>query len=208
MTSLKSMLATVGTVIVLTGCGSSKSVSNPPAVNQSMQKLAEIECQQIAEQRPDIRAWGSGVSFDEMKARNYAMLQARSEFAKAIASKVIAATSQGGTDYEKASTDGSRGAMVRDESKISNDDAIAVAENVVKNAVVIKTERFMLNDGSYKVYVCLEYREGVGKLADAIARGVEQRISDDERLKMQFDLDQFRKRYEEKLEQMREERKY
>ncbi len=200
------MLAVTATVVILSGCGSSKSSSNPPAVSRSMQKLADIECQQLAQEKPDIRAWGSGESFDEMKARNYAMLQARSEFAKALGSKVITATSQGGTDYGKASTDGSRGAMVRDESMISQDDAMAIAENVVKNAVVIKTERFMQNDGSYKVYVCLEYREGVGKLADAIARGVEQRVSDDERLRMQFDLEQFRERYERELENMRQER--
>lgn len=101
--------------------------------------------------------------------------------------------------YRKSSTNTVDGATVRDEGANQNEMQLSIAESVIKNAVVIKTTQYMMPDGSYQVFVCLEYREGVEKLADEIAEQVKQRVSDEDRMKMQYEFEKFRERIEEEL---------
>ena len=51
-----------------------------------------------------------------------------------------------------------------------------------------------MRDGRYHVYVCIEYKEGLPQLAKTIA----QRISDEDKLKIDYKEEEFRKWLEEK----------
>ena len=95
--------------------------------------------------------------------------------------------------------------MVRDEGAKRNSRAEGIAEEVIRNAVVINTSQYQLADGSYEAWVCLEYREGVAQLANEISKKVEQQISDEDRLKMNFEFEKFRKHIEEELKSMKAE---
>ena len=51
-----------------------------------------------------------------------------------------------------------------------------------------------MKDGRYHVYVCIEYKNGISQLAKAIT----QRISDEDKLKIDFKEEEFRKWLEDK----------
>ena len=192
MKSLKVFMC-IAAVSLLCSCGGTKEVVADKV------KVQNDECIELAQQKPEVRAWGEATNFSVSSAANYAELQARAKFARAISAKIKTAQEQSSSTYGKASTNMAEGAAVMDEASKLNEMNLSVAENVIKNAVVIKTSQYMMRDGSYQVYVCLEYRDGVAKLADEITKGVEQRVSDDDRMKMEYDFQKFRERVEEEL---------
>jgi hypothetical protein len=137
-----------------------------------------------------------------MTARNIAEMQARGQFARAIAAKIKTATGEEALGYNLYSGDSQSGNSVQDQGQKSNDMAQSVAEGVVANTVVIKTAKFKLPNQQFEYWVCLEYQQGVAEMATEIARKVEQRIPDDQKLKMNFEFEQFRKKVEGELEKM------
>ena len=62
----------------------------------------------------------------------------------------------------------------------------------------------MQADGSYQVFVCLEYKDGLSKMADDIVEKVRQQIPDDDRIKMQYEFQKFRERIEAELKKKNE----
>jgi hypothetical protein len=46
----------------------------------------------------------------------------------------------------------------------------------------------------------LEYQAGVSEMAAAVAKKVQQRIPDEQKMKMNFEFEQYRKRVEAELE--------
>lgn len=194
MKTIKGILALALFTLLLSSCGGSKQVATQPQSQWNVapeMKLADNECIELQHQKPDVRAYGEGVSTRESRAMAFAEAQARAQFARSIENAVKTAQSEDGVRYEN-----NTGA---DNAGMSNDMTIAIAEGVVKNMVIIKTERFMRPDGSYHVYVCLEYKGDRGTLANEITQRAKQQVSDDERLKMQYDFNKFRERVEEEL---------
>lgn len=185
--------------IVLAACGASKQTVQQQSSIPSKMKIALDDCQILVEQKPEVRAWGEGINYSLSSASNAAELQARSKFARAIASKIKAAEENSGLSYRQASTDSKQGQNVRDEAGNYNEYQLSIAEETVKNTVIIKTSQYMLQDGSYQVFVCLEYKDGVSKMAEEITEKVKQQVSDDDRLKMQYEFQKFRERVEEEL---------
>lgn len=184
---------------VFAACGTSKQTVQQQSSIPSKMKIALDECQILVEQKPEVRAWGEGINYSLSSASNAAELQARSKFARAIASKIKAAEENSGLSYRQASTDSKQGQNVRDEAGNYNEYQLSIAEETVKNTVIIKTSQYMLQDGSYQVFVCLEYKDGVSKMAEEITEKVKQQVSDDDRLKMQYEFQKFRERVEEEL---------
>ncbi len=194
MKTIKGILALALFTLLLSSCSGSKQVATQPQSQWNVapeMKLADNECIELQHQKPDVRAYGEGVSTRESRAMAFAEAQARAQFARSIENAVKTAQSEDGVRYEN-----NTGA---DNAGMSNDMTIAIAEGVVKNMVIIKTERFMRPDGSYHVYVCLEYKGDRGTLANEITQRAKQQVSDDERLKMQYDFNKFRERVEEEL---------
>lgn len=184
--------------LILCGCGGSKKATTQWS-GPSKMKIELDECQELAQQKPEVRAWGEGINFRLSSASNYAEMQARGKFARAIAAKIKTAQEESGFIYRKSSTNMKEGASVRDEGANSNEMTLQVAEETIKNTVIIKTSQYLQTDGSYQVFVCLEYKDGIAKMADDIADKVKQRIPDDERIKMQYEFQKFRERVEEEL---------
>lgn len=193
------LIGSVVLTIVFAACGASKQAVQQQSSIPSKMKIALDECQILVEQKPEVRAWGEGINYSLSSASNAAELQARSKFARAIASKIKAAEENSGLSYRQASTDSKQGQNVRDEAGNYNEYQLSIAEETVKNTVIIKTSQYMLQDGSYQVFVCLEYKDGVSKMAEEITEKVKQQVSDDDRLKMQYEFQKFRERVEEEL---------
>jgi hypothetical protein len=196
------LIATVAIAagVTVTSCGGSKaslqSTTGQQAVEQDI-------CEKLQEEKPTLRAVGIGQHFKESTARNIAEAQARAQFARSLASKIKASTSEDAGSYEVYSGDAAAGNSVSDQGAKSNDFVDAATEEVVVGAVPIKISKYILPNKQYKVYVCLEYQKGVSALAAEVARGVEQKIPDEQKLKMNFEFEQYRKRVEAALEKSR-----
>lgn len=189
---------------VLCGCGGSKKATDSWNGNGRKVKLELDECQEMADQKPEVRAWGEGINFRLSTASNYAEMEARGKFARRIAAKIKTAQEGSNFSYRKSSTNMKESATVRDEGANNNDMTLQVAEETIKNTVIVKTSQYMMVDGSYQVFVCLEYKDGVSKLADEIVENVKQQIPDEERIKMQYEFQKFRDRVEEELKKRNE----
>jgi hypothetical protein len=179
--------------VMITGCGSSKRVAQGTVVEQNI-------CEQMYEQKPATRAVGQGTHFKEQTARNIAEVQARAQFARAISAKIKTATSEEALGYDLYSGDVSSGNAVSDQGAKQNDFAQSIANETVNNTVVIKTYKLLLPNNQYNVWVCLEYQAGVSEMAAAVAKKVQQRIPDEQKMKMNFEFEQYRKRVEAELE--------
>lgn len=202
MKSLKLFVVILIGGMFLVNCGSTKTLTT---TGPTKVKIALDECQELAQQKPAIRAWGEGINYGLSEATEYAELSARAKFARALATAVKTAQSTDNAGYRKSSTDGKNGSNVRDEAAKQNSMSIAVAEETVRNAVIIKTSQYQQMDGSYQVFVCLEYQAGVAQLAKDLTKKVEQQVSDDDRMKMNFEFEKFRKRVEEELKKSKAE---
>jgi hypothetical protein len=183
--------------VMTTACGSKKQSLQSVTGQQAM----EVDiCQKMQEEKPAIRAYGVGEHFKEMTARNIAEAQARGQFARMLAAKMKTATTEHGGKAEEYSGDETSGNSVSDQMAKDNDFVQSIASEVVANMVTIKTSPYRLPNKQYKIYVCLEYQAGVSKMATDIAKRVEQSISDENKLKMNFEFERYRKQIEEELE--------
>lgn len=162
------------------------------------------QCIELQEQAPDRRAWGEGTDYTLADASAYAQANARANFAYMIETAVEAGTSHSSQKFNKASSDGENGALISDRTGLDKNLYSVVAQQIVKNTALIKTSPYKQKDGQYHVYVCIEYRGRVGDMAETIASKVNEQLSDEEKLRIQFDYQQFKKEIEEQLKNMKQ----
>jgi len=194
------VIAFIGAVM-FAGCGSSKKAT----AESDEVEVKENECRSLARQKPSTRAWGEAMNFDMSRAVAFAEMNARAKFARAIESAMRSAQRTEAAGYSKGSTDGENGTQVSDDMSKYNDMNQSIADQTVKNAVVIKDQIFKKKDGRYHAYVTLEYSGDVAEMATQIANKVKQQVSDDERMKMNFEFKKFRDDIENELKKMKTE---
>jgi len=151
-------------------------------------------CEQMQEEKPLLRAVGKGTHSNEQTAKNIAEMQARAQFTRAIASKILTATSifSSGDDVTVSGA--------TDQVAKQNDFAMSIAEGIVRNTIVIKTHKEQHHDNKFDVWLCLEYQGDVSKMASEIVENVQQRVSDEQRTKMNSEIEQFRNRVQTEFE--------
>jgi hypothetical protein len=115
--------------------------------------------------------------------------------ARAISSIIKTASLEAGLGWEKYASDGDEGSSVSDEGTKSENKTQQIAEEVVQNAVVIQQDNFRQPDRRYKVFVCVEYRGD----AKSIVNKIKQQIPDEDRMKMEYEFQQFEKKVNEEL---------
>jgi len=188
------LITTMTYGMMLSSCGSSKQTTQnsqntqwaPPEVEVSKEK-----CEELAEQKPDVRAYGQGVSRDASRAKQLAESDARAAFVRTLETSVKSAEEAFGSGYTQGNA--------YDEAGLNNTMRMTIAQGVAKNTVVIGSQRFMRPDGSYRVAVCVEYRGDRKQLASDLAKQIEQQIPDEDRIKIKYDYEKFRERIEEEL---------
>lgn len=191
--------AVIVSSMAISSCGSGKQAakSQSPIVQETYQELDA--CEKYAMKKPETRAVGEAYDHRISYAKTYAEGQARAELRRKIMASIEAASEENGAGYEKYGSSGNDGASVRDEDAKKNLFVTQIAEGIVKNTAIVEMSKYLRADGSYHVYVCVEYLDGIDKMADNIAKQYEQNISDDERLKMNFEFSKFRERIKEEM---------
>lgn len=196
----KSLIFTlVLTIILFVGCKTSKNVTTDGEV-----ALKVDQCIELQEKAPDRRAWGEGTDYTLTDATAYAQASARANFAYMLESAIEAGTSGSAQRYNKASSDGENGGIVSDRTGLNKNLFSVVTQQIVNNTALIKTSPYKLKDGQYHVFVCIEYRGSIGDMATSIANKVNEQLSEEEKMRINFDYQQFKKEIEEQLKNMRQ----
>lgn len=188
----------VAVLILMTSCGTSqKTVSGE--VNPYGKSVASEPCIELYEQNPSVRAYGQGQHFKEMTARNIAELQANAMFARKIEQAVISATEDLGISLSQYAADDKSGRSVTDQSAESKDLAASISQQVVRDAHVIKTSRYIGKNNQFTVFVCMEYGTDKDALVKDIEDKVKEKISADDRATLEKRHNEFRDKVYGKL---------
>lgn len=156
--------------------------------------LPEEPCITLADEAPAIRKYGNGVHYKEATAKNIAEMQARASFARSIASAIIAATEAVGVSMDKYVSDDTSGISVSEGSSESNDYVMSIAKEIVKNTHPIKTSRYIKPNKQFNIYVCLEFMGTENQMMDQTEKALKDKISPDDRAKLEQRHDEFRQR--------------
>lgn len=188
----------VAVLSLMTSCGTSqKTVSGE--VNPYGESVASEPCIELYEQNPSVRAYGQGQHFKEMTARNIAELQANAMFARKIEQAVISATEDLGISLSQYAADDKSGRSVTDQSAESKDLAASISQQVVRDAHVIKTSRYIGKNNQFTVFVCMEYGTDKDALVKDIEDKVKEKISADDRATLEKRHNEFRDKVYGKL---------
>lgn len=188
----------VAVLSLMTSCGTSqKTVSGE--VNPYGKSVASEPCIELYEQNPSVRAYGQGQHFKEMTARNIAELQANAMFARKIEQAVISATEDLGISLSQYAADDKSGRSVTDQSAESKDLAASISQQVVRDAHVIKTSRYIGKNNQFTVFVCMEYGTDKDALVKEIEDKVKEKISADDRATLEKRHNEFRDKVYGKL---------
>lgn len=178
--------------------GTVQTVNAQEDVYGKEMKLTEAES--YALKKPGTRAAGKGVSSRESVAVQVARAQARAAFAEAISSAVNSALKISGFDVSQYAGDDEEGHEVSDGAEKTNAMIKSVSKQVIENTQVVKTNKFFnKKTRKYTVFVCLEYNGDIAKLSKEVANKVSQKISDEQRMKIDFELENFEKEIEKEL---------
>lgn len=202
----------VAAAIGFTACSSSKAVSETgKALNREEVEVKMTKSEELAFDKPAIRDFGDGTNFNLSFAKTFAEGQARAAFQRKVEALVQTASEEALTAYQQASTNGAESSIVSDQDIKSGAFAKQLAEGVLKNTAVIHADKFKKADGQYHVYVCIEYRGDVNDMVEnmvaAAQKRIPQQVSDEDRVKIQFEIEQFKKKLEEDFNRLREEQK-
>ena len=81
-----------------------------------------------------------------------------------------------------------------------------IAEHVLTNVVVMKTSIFQKPNGLYHVYVCVEQQDSPTTMASKIKNSISQQVSDEERLKMEYQFKKFEETVEKELGKLKDDK--
>ncbi len=196
------------TALVMASCGSSKGVTedyynnpNHPVYQNNKntgigdddfkeQKLNATE--EYAMAAPGKRAVGTATSFKESMANQLAEADARRALSDALQASLISASKSAGVNLEKYAG-GAEDAEVATDGAIETNTLVrSISQNVISGTTVVKKSKFYNNKTrQYKIYVCVEYSGEVKDMVEKAVKEVKNRISDEDRTKIEYDLKKF-----------------
>lgn len=188
MKSIYRFAAILFMACTIVACGSSKSTTKQDKV-----ELKDDKCIELAQKKPDTRQWGHGTGFTISESIAQAELDARGKFTQSIEAIVEAITQDGSEIITKASKASGLGASsVADRQAAFQRSVTQYAKNAIKNTVSIENSRFQLKDGTYECYVCMEYRDGIEKMAADVTNQLYELMTEEEKEAVKQNLEDFR----------------
>ena len=163
-----------------------------PPNNKVEEELDDCEKESLQMEGDLLRAYGSAIDYDRDFARQSAVANARAQMASDIKALVtnIFKNYRATTTKNNVSTSGAD----------RQQDIISIADEVISRTTITCSKRYRLSDGRYECAVCVSM---VQSASEDIEKAV---LSEDEKLGVRFDAEQFRKSYKEELEKYRQEK--
>lgn len=184
------MICAVAGVLSMASCGSQKKAVQEADMVEVNIPLSGAEYQSDNEY---YRAVQTGESINMSMAKKVALQNARQELAAAIKADL----SQVIENYAKNQTVGT----ANDYQDQYQELAYTVIEQQLVGASVAGEKMYKKADGKYQYNVCLQLSK------EELKNKVAEKISADEELKLEFDLDRFRKVYNEQMENYKNQNK-
>ena len=181
-----STLIIAGSAIIISSCAGSKTgASKKIAVEKD-------ECEILALEAPGKRAYGTASSHKMQFAKDQAAIYARMELSRIIAAGVKAGSKIYDQQYETQTA-------IENKSKVEQL-GLVIADNELKNIRVIWSNVYEIPERNlYEAHVCIEISSNIG---DKIA----EEISEDEKLRIDFDEARFKKEFDAELAKYKESR--
>lgn len=175
------LLIVVGT----TSCSSSrKAAGSAPA--GMIEEAIPLSGPQYHSDSEYYRAVQNAASRDRSTAQKIAMQNCRQELASNIQADLQAVME----NFTKSQDTG-----VSSDHKVQYQElAYTVVSQQLRDVQVVDEKMFRQEDGQYRYYVCLQMRRSV------IGEAVEEAIANDAKLNLEFDREQFKKVFQEKME--------
>lgn len=188
MRILKSMTVFAVSALLVVGCKSKEEVGSSP--KEQGEVLLEQYCSgtDFFSDKKTFRASAIGESLDQMTSKKKARSNAQSELAKTINS-----TMQIVGDNYVSSTEFNNKEEV---TESFNEMARTIVNEELRGAIKICEKFTKTEEGKYKCYMAIEL--SAGKL---VAK-YHERLSKDEKVKAQYNYEQFKKTFEEAMEQI------
>lgn len=170
------------TMLAITSCGSSKTVQAPAG---DVSVYVPCSGPQYMTNNEYFRANAMGLSSDMNIAKQKAMAEARTQLAQAIEVKVKAVTDNYTSSYQTGETEEAK-------SRFQQLARQAVQQKL-SGIRVLCEETMRSPEGKYKVYVALELA------GNEIAEEMSNRINNDEKLRIDFEYEKFKKIFDEEM---------
>ena len=178
------MIMTAG----LSSCGSSEKVASTKSQGE---ELIEVYCtgpDYQSQTRSNFRASAIGESLDQMVSKKKAGTNARAELASLVASTI-----KGTIDNYVNSTELNNVEQVEERFEGLTREVINQQLNNIK---VICEKQTRTAQSKYKTYIAIEMS------ADDLEKAIEQKLSQDEKLKVDYDYNKFKETYEAEMQKL------
>ena len=188
MRILKIMTLFAVSSLLVVGCKSKEEVGVSP--KEQGEVLLEQYCsgKDFFSDKKTFRASAIGESIDQMTSKKKARSNAQSELAKTINS-----TMQIVGDNYVSSTEFNNKEEV---TESFNEMARTIVNEELRGAIKICEKFTQTTEGKYKCYMAIELS------ADKLVAKYHERLSKDEKVKAQYNYEQFKKTFEEAMEQI------
>jgi hypothetical protein len=179
--------------LMMTACGGAKQVAKTPqqktAATRGL-KLDKEECEEKALEKSK-RASGIGLSQSERLAKNTAALDARANLLSALQSIISGLVKNFDQEHQAGANEGKASDFVNQ----SGQEQKALIDGVISSKIIC-TNTYVQEDGSYKVYACVE-------MSDESIDAIHKKLSQDKKISIQFEEKKFREEMEKGLEDFR-----
>lgn len=187
---MKKNIFVAGTVLLsllATGCGSSKKVTGPATMTPTETEVAiPLSGPEYASNADYWRAVQMGTSKDASMAKKVAMQNARQELAAAVQHDVKSVIENYGRNAAVGSNNENEG--------LYQELARTVVNQQMNGVELVGEKLFRLEDGSYRYHVCLQMSK------NALGDQLTDALSNEDRLKLEFDKAQFKKVFDEEMD--------
>lgn len=198
--------------LMLCSCGGSKQMSNnyynnPQTIsnNDYGNEVKNTPAEDYALAAPGKRAAGSGKSWSENVAQQAAEANARRAFSESIDAAILSAFKLSNIDITQYAGDDNTAQTGTDGGQKQNALIKSISQNIVANTHLVKKNKYYNSKNKlYTIFVCLEYGGEVSDLAEKATKQIMQRVTDDDRTKIQKELDAFEQEIENNLQKVKE----
>jgi len=184
-------ITALSTLVMISGCKSKEKVTKAPG-----EELIEVHCSgpEFFANAEYFRANQVGESLDQATAKKKAMSNARADLASSVETTI-----KGVIDNYVNSRELNNTEEVEERFESLTREVINQKLTGVKT-ICEKTAR--TDDGKYKTYIAIELA------GDELMNAMNERLSSDAKLKIDYDYEQFKKTFDSEMEKMESERGY
>ena len=181
-----SMIAVAGIAIALSSCGSSKPVVAPaPVVPDEVRVVMYCNGPEYMSDKTALRFSAIGTSMDQMTSKKKALSEARAGLAAQIETKIKSVID----NYVKSSEHSNKEDLSKRYEGLSRE---VVNQNLAGTRTICE-EMTKTKDGSFKTYTCVELG------GPEILSSLNNKLSKDEMLKVDYDYEKFKKTFEDEM---------